>query len=127
MTTTIPAEIIGVVRCAVLAELGNAAAEIEQSSVGCEMEDRPEDFRDLLDGFDTVRVLLDAVGWGDTERVIDVEKYRRPLKVALEGRLRNDRYFAEDPATSPASREATERGIDGIEGFLSAAGLKGGR
>jgi hypothetical protein len=42
--TAIPAQIMGVVRCAVLAELGDAAAEIEQSSVGCEMEDRPEDF-----------------------------------------------------------------------------------
>jgi hypothetical protein len=123
----IPAQIMSVVRCAVLAELGNAAAEIEQSSVGCNMENRPEDFGALLEEFDTVRALLEEVGWGNTERTIDVEQHRRPLKAALESRLGLDRYFVADPATSPASREATERGIDGIEGFLSGAGLNGGR
>lgn len=118
---------MSVVRCAVLAELGNAAAEIEQSSVGCNMENRPEDFGALLDELDTARTLLDAVGWSNTEHSIDVEKHRRPLLSALESWLGNDRYFVADPATSPASREETEREIDGIEGFLSAAGLSGGQ
>ena len=124
---TIPAQIMSVVRCAVLAEMGNAAAEIEQSSVGCNMEDRPGDFGALLEEFDAVRALLDAVGWSNVERAIDVEKHRRPLTQALESRLGNDRYFAEDPATSPASREETEQDIAGVEGVLAAAGLKGGR
>lgn len=126
-TITIPAQIMSIVRCAVLAELGNAAAEIEQSSVGCQMEDRPEDFGALLEKFDAVRALLEEVGWSNTERAIDVEKHRPPLVSALESRLGLDRYFVADPATSPASREATERDIDGIEGFLSAAGLNGGQ
>jgi hypothetical protein len=91
------------------------------------MENRPEDFGALLDEFDTVRTLLEEVGWGNTERSIDVEKHRRLLLSALESWLRNDRYFVADPATSPASREETEREIVGIEGFLSAAGLNGGQ
>jgi len=123
----IPAQIMSAVRCAVLAELGNAAADIEQSSVGCNMENRPEDYGALLEEFDTVRALLDAVGWSDAEGAIDVERHRRPLLSALENWLRNDRYFVADPATSPASREETEREIDGIEGFLSATGLNGGQ
>jgi hypothetical protein len=81
----------------------------------------------MLEQFDTVRALLEEVGWGNTERTIDVERHRRPLVSALESRLRLDRYFVADPATSPASREATERDIAGVEGFLSAAGLSGGQ
>jgi hypothetical protein len=98
---TIPAQIMSVVRCAVLAELGNPAAEIEQSSVGCNMENHPEDFGALLNEFDTVRALLDAVGWSNTERSIDVEKHRRPLLSALESWLRNDRYFAKTQQPRP--------------------------
>jgi hypothetical protein len=124
---TIPAEIMSVVRCAVLAELGNAAAEIEQSSVGCHMEERPEDFGALLGEFDAMRALLHAVGWSNTEQAFDVEEHRRPLNAALESWLRNDRYFVADTATSPAAREETEREIAGLEGVLAAAGLKGGR
>jgi hypothetical protein len=123
--TTIPAQIMSVVRCAVLAELGDAAAEIEQSSIGCGMEDRPEDFSELLDEFDTVRALLEEVGWGHDKRAIDAAKHRRPLLAALDGRLGIDRYFVEDPSTSLTSRVPVEQDISGMESFLAAAGLRG--
>jgi hypothetical protein len=122
--TTIPAEIVRVVRSAIITELGGAAAEIEQASLGYEKEEHPETFSEPFAKFDALRSLLDAVGWSNASpRLIDVEQHREPLAVALTERLATDRPYVADRSIEPATREAVERDIRGIEAFLAAAGL----
>jgi hypothetical protein len=126
MNTTIPAQIVSVVRAAVLTELGEAAAQIEEASLGYQKERHPEYFTGPLEQFDTVRALLDRIGWSDSERAIDIDAYRRPLAKALKDRLAADRSYISDTMIEPSEREATERDIDGMEDFLTVNGLKGG-
>ena len=122
--TTIPAEIVRVVRSAIITELGGAAAEIEQASLGYEKEEHPETFSEPFAKFDALRRLLDAVGWSNASpRLIDVEHHREPLAVALKERLATDRPYVADRSIEPAAREAVERDIRGIEAFLAATGL----
>lgn len=122
--TAIPAEIVRVVRSAIITELGGAAAEIEQASLGYEKEEHPETFIEPFAKFDALRRLLDAVGWSNVSpRLIDVEQHRKPLAIALTERLATDRPYVADRSIEPATREAVERDIRGIEAFLAAAGL----
>jgi hypothetical protein len=128
MNTTIPAQIVSVVRAAVLTELGEAAAQIEEASLGYQKERHPEYFTGPLEQFDTIRALLDRIGWSecDIDIDIDIDAYRRPLAKALKNRLVADRSYISDTMIEPSEREATERDIDGIEDFLTVNGLRGG-
>jgi hypothetical protein len=125
--TTIPAEIVRVVRAAVLTELGGAAAEIEEASIGYEKEEHPETFTESFARFDALRGLLDAIGWSnETPRTIDIDEHREPLVMALKERLEGDLSYVEDPLSDPVVREAVERDVSGVEDFLSANDLGGG-
>lgn len=64
-TITIPAEVARVARSAVLTELGEAADQISQASLGYEKEQRPDSFNESLARFDVLRRLLDAIGWSN--------------------------------------------------------------
>jgi hypothetical protein len=124
-TATIPAEIVRITRSAVLADLGGVAAEIERASISYGREDKPDVFADPFARFDALRRLLDAIGWSNIDRPIDLDAHRMPLAKALQGRLVDDRYHVEDPSTEPAAREATQRDIERIERFLTANDLRG--
>ena len=126
MNTTIPAQIVNVVRSAALTELGEAAAQIEEASIGYEKERHPENFAGPLKRFDETRALVDALGWSDSERVIDLDVHGQALARALESRLITERYHSEEASTDPSSRRATECVIRWLECFLLDSGLRGG-
>lgn len=122
--TTIPAEITQVVRSAVLTELGGAAADIEDASIGYEKEEHPERFQEPLERFDGLRALLNAIGWANVTVPIDLEEYGERLAHVLKERLELDRDFLGDfGEQETAKREAVERDIAGMERFLAENGL----
>ena len=125
-TITIPAEIMRVVRSTVLTELGDAADEISQASLGFEKEQDLDSFNEPLARFDTLRRLLHAVGWSNETQSIDIEEqHREILATVLEERLVADRHHIADPLTDSAARDATEHDVYGVEDFLAATGLSG--
>lgn len=126
MNTTIPAQIVSVVRSAVLTELGEAADQITEASIVYEKERHPENFTAPLARFDAARALLEAIGWSDVQRVIDLGTHRPALVRALEDRLRVERDFLNQRSTESADRDTTERTIEWIEGLLIANSLRGG-
>jgi len=126
-TITIPAEVTRVARSAVLTELGEAADQISQASLDYEKEQNPESFNEPLAMFDTLRGLLDAIGWSNETRTIEIEDEQRGLLAkALEERVVADREHITDPLTGAEVREATEHDVYAIEDFLAANGLTAG-
>ncbi len=127
-TITIPAEVTRVARSVVLTELGEAADQISQASLGYEKEQNPDSFNEPLAKFDTLRRLLDAIGWSNETRAIEIEdEQRRMLAKALQERVAADREHLADPLTGVEAREATELDVYAIEDFLAANGLAAGR
>lgn len=115
--TTIPAELTKIVRSAVLTELGGAAADIEEASIGREKEEHPDRFQEPLERFDALRALLNAVGWANVTVPIDLDEYGERLAYVLSERLETDRAILDDLAT--VKREALQRDIASIERFLA--------
>jgi hypothetical protein len=62
-TMTVPAEIVGHLRCGLHVELGHAAEEIATLSTLRDRESYPDWYAEPLRKLDAARVLLDAVGW----------------------------------------------------------------
>jgi hypothetical protein len=126
-TITIPAEVTRVARSAVLTGLGEAADQISQASLGYEKEQNLESFNEPLAKFDTLRLLLDAIGWSNETRTIEIEDEPRGLLAkALEERVVADREHIADPLTGAEAREATEHDVYAAEDFLAANGLTAG-
>ena len=126
-TITIPAEVTRVARSVVLSELGGAADQISQASLGYEKEQNPDSFNEPLAKFDTLRRFLDAIGWSNETRAIEIEDEQRGLLAkALQERVAADREHITDPLTSADAREATEHDVYAVEDFLAANGLTAG-
>jgi hypothetical protein len=123
-TLTIPANVVGIVRSALHSELGQAASEI--AAVSEERERYPERYDEPVAHFDAYRALLEAIGWGDTERPEPVQmdiaqQHQRELLTALEARLEIERdYMAVSPHLKGAERQrrTATRYARTIEGFL---------
>jgi hypothetical protein len=126
-TINVPAEVTRVARSVVLTELGEAADQISQASLGYEKEQNPDSFTEPLAKFDTLRQLLDAVGWCNELRTIEVEDEQREiLAKALQERVAADREHIADPLTAADARETTEHDIYAVEDFLAVNGLTAG-
>lgn len=126
-TITIPTEVTRVARSAVLTELGEAADQISQASLGYEKEQNPDSFNEPLAKFDTLRRLLDAIGWSNETRTIEIEDEQRGvLARALQERVVADREHIVDPLTGADVREATEHDVYAIEDFRAVNGLTAG-
>jgi hypothetical protein len=69
----------------------------ELRQAGAAIEVGPD--RDVLERFDAIRELLDAIGWGDGER-IDLDLYGYALQRALADRLELERLMMADAAES---------------------------
>jgi hypothetical protein len=126
-TINIPAEVTRVARSVVLSELGEAADRIGQASLGYEKEQNPDSFNEPLAKFDALRRLLDAIGWSNETRTIEIEDEQRGvLARALQERVVADREHIVDPLTGADAREATEHDVYAIEDFLAFNGLTAG-
>ncbi len=126
-TITIPAEVTRGARSAVLTELGEAADQISQASLDYEKEQNPESFNEPLAKFDTLRRLLDAIGWSNETRTIEIEyEQREILAMALQERVAADREHIADHLTAADARESTEHNVYAVEDFLAANGLTEG-
>lgn len=125
-TATIPAQLVRVMRSAVLTVLGDAASDIEEASLSYDKEQHQERFAEPFARFDALRGLLDAIGWRNAERSIDVQEYREQLLTALEDRLTVNRACIADSWTEPASRKRLERENRSIERFQAVNGIQEG-
>ncbi len=124
-TLTIPADVVTIVRNALHTELGQAASEIAAVSEEHERERYPERYEEPVAHFDAYRALLEAIGWGDTERPepvqMDLAQHHWELLTALEARLEIERdYMAVSPHLKGAERQrqTATRYARAIEGFL---------
>ncbi len=115
-TPTIPAEL----RSAVLTVLGDAASDIENASLGYEKEQHPEEFQEPFQRFDKLRRLLDAIGWENLERQIDVREHRN----SFTNRLNVNPDCIKDSWAEPADRKRLEQETCWIEGFLADNDLR---
>lgn len=130
-TLTIPAVIVGHVRCGLHGELGQAGSEIDELSTLPDREAYPERFGEPLRQLDAVRALLDAIGWGETENPepveIDLDCHRSTLLAAITGLLDIERdYMDVDPGFEGAERqrERSRRAVREIEDFLASNALQ---
>jgi hypothetical protein len=116
---TVPEDFADVLFESLIGELRQAGAAIETA---------PD--RDALEHFDSIRELLDAIGWGSGER-IDLDLYGDALRQVLANRLSLERYMLADAAESvekghKGAEQARERAYAyalEIERFLHEAGL----
>lgn len=125
-TLTVPAPIVGHLRCGLHSELGQAAAEIDGLSVLPEREAHPEWFEEPLRQLDAVRALLDVIGWGEpavSEPVeVDLDRHRAALIAALAGLLEIERDLLDvDTSFEGAERQRERAGhaVSEIESFLA--------
>jgi hypothetical protein len=85
----------------------------------------------VLEHFDSIRELVDAIGWG-SRADIDLDLHGHALQQALAGRLELERFMMADAAESvEKGHKGAEQARDReygyaleIERFLDAAGLE---
>jgi hypothetical protein len=125
-TPTIPAELVRVMRSAVLTLIGDTASEIADASTCYEKEQYREAFAEPFARFDALRALLDVIGWRNVERSFHVQEHREQLLGALEDRLTVNRDCIRDSWTEPVLRKRIERETRCVERFIAANGLQEG-
>jgi hypothetical protein len=125
-TLTVPAEIVGHLRCGLHMELGHAAGEIATLSTLRDRESYPDWYVEPLQQLDAARALLDAVGWSLTDSPepveIDLDQHRPIFVAALTGLLEIERDLTDvDPSFEGAERQhkRASRAVREIEGFLA--------
>lgn len=124
-TSTIPAEIVSVVRSALLTQLGDAAAGIEDATNTFQKEQHPERFTEPFARFDAWRGLLALIGWSNEPVPIDLDEHGELLAAAIVERLEIDRdCVAGYTPDEQAEREAVERDIEAMERFMTANNLR---
>ncbi|HUB73081.1 MAG TPA: hypothetical protein VL979_03455 [Solirubrobacteraceae bacterium] len=125
-TLTVPAEIVGHLRCGLHIELGHAAEEIATLSTLRDRETYPGWYAEPLQQLDAARALLDVVRWStieDSEPVtIDFDQHQPILVAALTGLLEIERDLMDvDPSFEGAERQRkrASRAVGEIESFLA--------
>jgi hypothetical protein len=128
--TRIPAEVVVILRSALLSELGVPASRIEEASIAQDKEKHPELFSRPLARLDDYRAVLHLLGWGepDTPEAVslDLDAHRDPVAKAMRTRLEVERdYMSEHAEVKGAKRqrETATRNARVIEEFLIANGL----
>jgi len=129
-TLTVPAEIVGHLRCGLHMELGHAAEEIATLSTLRDRETYPGWYAEPLQQLDAARALLDVVRWSpidDSEPVtIDFDQHQPILVAALTGLLEIERDLMDvDPSFEGGERQRkrASRAVREIESFLAYHGL----
>jgi hypothetical protein len=126
---TIPAPIVGHLRCALLSELGDAGVLIGQASFEYEKEKHPELFAEPVEHFDAYRALLDVIAWGEPpdeqSMEIDLDLHRWALITALEGWLEIERDPDPRLMHTTEQREHSERNAREIEDLQQADRARG--
>lgn len=129
-TLIVPASIEGILRSALIGELGVAAAEIAATSEAHGCERHPEWFTDARTRFDAYCGLLDAIGWGDPPKrrtlEIDLHRHRCALVTALVAHLACQRDLLSIGLQTLSAQRQRRRAalqVRAIEDFLSGAGL----
>jgi hypothetical protein len=133
-TIAIPASFLGILRSALVSELGRVASLIEDTAWLPESERAPEWWVGLCDEFDACRSLLDRVGWTDPKqevtRFIHLDDDRQVVLLrALKARLEIERdYTKVEPHLRGAARQkrTAKRNVKEIDSFFATTGLKGG-
>jgi hypothetical protein len=128
--TRIPAEAVGILRSALLSELGVPASRIEEASIAQDKEKHPELFLRPLARLDDYRAVLHLLGWGEPDVQgavsLDLDAHRDLVAKTMRTRLEVERdYMGEhaDVKGAKQQREAATRNARVIEDFLNANGL----
>jgi hypothetical protein len=127
----VPTAVVKHLRVGLFSDLGDVANEIDGFCVMAGRETHPEWFEEPIRRFDSVRALLDRIGWGEpasAQRVaVDLDLHRPALEGALAGLLELERDLLDvDPSYSGAARQRKRAGraVSEIERFLAANGMR---
>ena len=71
-TLVVPAEMVTYLRNGLLSEIVNAATDVHDTGIHTPTMSKPGWYREPLAFFDRHRVLLDLIGWEDTNAQADV-------------------------------------------------------
>jgi hypothetical protein len=130
-TLTVPAEIVGHLRCGLHMELRYAAGEIAALSTLRDRESCPDWYAEPLQQLDAARALLDAIGWSLTDSPepveIDLDQHRPIFVAALTGLLEIELDLADvDHSFEGAERQhkRASRAVREIDGFLADRDLQ---
>ncbi len=132
-TLVVPAEMVPYLRQGLHFKLGNAADAISEVVVQLDSERGAGWYREPLERFDRLRVLLDHIGWEETDSPVevhlDLREHRHAVLEALcvqvlvsEDELRESaRVEAERTAAGePPSHEATARRVRALREWVAA-------
>lgn len=126
----VPAEVVKILREALLGQLGEPMAKLDDVSLLYEREKHPELFLSALQELDAYRTAIDEIGWGQPARqrpaIINLDAHRVPILTALHTQLEVERdYMREDLKARGArkQRKTARRNARIIERFLREHGL----
>jgi hypothetical protein len=129
-TMTIPAEIVGHLRCGLHSDIGPVAFEIDGVSTKADRETGPGLYDESLGRLDAIRQLLDIVGWTIAEPPVsvdvDLDRHGSAIVSALNGLLTIARdHMDVDPTFAGAEQQRTRasRTAREIEAFLTSNDL----
>ena len=129
-STRIPAEVVTVLRLALLLELGVPANELADASITDEKTKHPELFTGPLAELDEYRAVLDVLGWSEPASQdavsFDLERYRKLIAKALYSLLEVEQDCIKDEAgntDSDSEGARAARNARVIEVFVGAHGL----
>jgi hypothetical protein len=129
-STRISAEVVTVLRLALLLEVGVPANKLGEASITHEKAKHPELFEEPLAELDEYRTVLDILGWSEPERQepvsLDLDRYRGLIAKALYSLLEVERDCVRDEADNPDPDSEGARAAGNarvIEVFVGAHGL----
>lgn len=128
-TILIPAELVPLLRTALMSEIGNPADAISEASMAPKRTRHPERFMRPLRELDEYRAALDAVGWSDPEQEqpvqLDLDQYRDAIGEALRTWLEIEQEYMEEEARhkDDAGYAKAARKAQLIAEFIATNGL----
>ncbi len=100
-TITIPAEVVTILRSALIGEVANPTDAIYQATMIGGRQKHPEWFEQPVAELDRYRAALDTVGWGEPDQeqpiTLDLDAHRQQIATALRTQLGVEHdYMAEN-------------------------------
>lgn len=100
--TLIPAEVVTILRSALIGEMGEPLDALCQATLAADREKHPEWLKEPLAELDRYRAALDALGWFEPEEEqpisLDLDSHRQQITKALRHQLAVEHSFMADSA-----------------------------
>lgn len=126
----VPADVVTILRSALLGQLDDPIAKLDDTRLLYERAKHPELFLAALQELDAYRAAIDEIGWSQPARqrpaIIDLDAHRGPILTALHTQLDVERDFMGEELKARGARKqrrTARRNARIIERFLRENGL----